>query len=148
MLQNWEIYCWAVYPVTNMSNCYSSAVTHKHTLACLHQCFVVSLTNEASLGHSSDLYHEHLLDQLGQSSDKQQVCYSQRKFAPLSFEVEGETSWELRRAGSVTVVPPLSALLGLCTLSPCGPTHQLVDAAGCVFRLSLCCVIEWDRLVR
>lgn len=66
----------------------------------------------------------------------------------LSFEVEGGTGRELRRTGSVTVVPPLSALPGLCALSPFGPTYQLVDAAGCVFRPSLCCVIEQDRPVR
>lgn len=68
--------------------------------------------------------------------------------APLSFEVEGGTGRELRRTGSVTVVPPLSALLGLCALSPFGPTYQLVDAAGYVFCPSLCCVIEQDRPVR
>lgn len=32
---------------------------------------------------------------------------------------------ELRRGGSVTVVPPLSALVGLRPLSPCGPVSWL-----------------------
>lgn len=121
--------------------------THKNTG--LHQCFVVSLTNEASEGRSADLYREHLLKQLGRSGRWQTTSSPLAdEVAPLSFEVEGETGRELSRAGSVTVVPPLSALLGLCPLSPCGPTYQLVDAAGCVFRPSLCCVIEQDRLVR
>lgn len=107
----------------------------------------MSLTNEASEGHSIDLYREHLLNQLGRSGQWQTSLQLSEKVAPLSFEVQGETGRELRRAGSVTV-PPLSALLGLCPLSPCGPTYQLLGAAGCVCRLTLCCVIERDRPVR
>lgn len=72
---------------------------------------------------------------------------SSEEVSLVSFEVEGGTDWELRRTGSVTAVPPLSALLGLCALSSFGPTYQLLDAAGYVFRLSLCCVIEQDRPV-
>lgn len=81
----------------------------------------------------------------GQGSDKQHLVMN---LLCCPLRLKEKPVWELRRAGSVTAVPPLSVLLGLCPVSPCGPTYQLVETAGCVFRLSLCCVIEWDRLVR
>lgn len=148
-------------PVPNMSICYCWAVTLQCTdtqpkTTTITSCGRLTLlfllchqTSEASEGPSIDLYHEHLLNQLGGSEQWQTTSLLlAEEVASLSSEVEGETGPELKRAGSVTVVPPLSALQGLCPMIPCGPAYRLVDAAGCVFRPSLCCVIVQDRLVR
>lgn len=111
------------------------------------QCFVMSPPGEPSEGCGTDLCDEQLLQHLCRSSQRQAasvppVC---RELASASFEVEGESNQSWRRVGSVTFVPPLSALWGCCSLSPCGPAYQLVDAAGCVFDSG---VIESDRLAR
>lgn len=139
---------WAVDPLPNISNWYCTD-THKQqqqSLAGLHWRFVVSPTSEASEGRSSDLRREHLLNQLGGRGRWQKSLPIREEVALLSFEVEGETGLELRRMGSVTVIPPLSALLGLYPLSPCGPTYQLVwRSRVCFLPVSLWCY--WARQV-
>lgn len=133
---------------------YCSAVTHNtrtHTNKKLWLvpalCCVTNPWDIRGAG-SVDLYREHLLNQLGRSWRWQTSLQPREEVAPLSFEVEGETSFGIKNRISnsrpVLVCPPGP----LCTHPQMCPTYWLVDAAGYVFRLSLCCVIEQDRLVR
>lgn len=65
--------------------------------------------------HSTDVYRQHLLQQLGRSGLWQTTSKLTQQVAPLSLEVEGQTGRELKTVGSVTV-----------TSCPCLPSLAFV----------------------
>lgn len=86
---------------------------------------------------SIDLYREHLLNQLGRSGWWQTSLQLREEVAPLSFEVEGETSFGIKNRISnsrpILVCPPGLFVHSSPDVVPIGWLAQQGMFSACLF---------------
>lgn len=119
MLQDWGIYCWAVYPVPDMSNCYCAAVTHSARTRTKHSgLFACNQWGTKGPQHWPVSWAS--VEPAGQvmAVTNNKFAILGEEVALLSFEVEGETGSGIKESGISNSRPALVCPPGPLSCQP------------------------------